>query len=67
MRIYYPLLNFCREAHVQDAFTLSALTTPAKALVDTPQVAETIRKGANKFTEVLDEVANVHPFISGTY
>ena len=74
--------DLCREARVQDALTLSpgeqavlsTLTTPEKALMDTPQVAETIRKGVNKFIEavpslikVLDEVAKVHSFIGGTY
>jgi hypothetical protein len=42
------------------------------ALVNTPQIADAIEKGVNTFMEavpalmkVLDEVAKVHPFISG--
>ena len=52
---------------------ISTLAVPAKALVDTPQVTETIQKGVNTFMETvpplmkaLDEVAKIHPFISGT-
>ena len=41
--------------------------------MDTPQIAETIQKGVDTFMEAvpslmkaLDEVAKIHPFISGT-
>jgi len=65
---------------VQNAVTLSdgqqavanVLAAPAKALVDTPQIADAIEKGVNAFMEAvpvlmtaLDEVAKIHPFISG--
>jgi len=68
------------EEKVQDAVTLSVgeqavvntLATPAMALVDAPQMADAIEKGVNAFMETvpvlmkaLDEVAKVHPFISG--
>ena len=68
------------EEKVQDAVTLSVgeqavvntLATPAMALVDTPQIADAIEKGVSAFMETvpvlmkaLDEVAKVHPFISG--
>ena len=71
--------DVCEET-VQNVVTLSAgqqavvdtLAAPAKALVDTPQIADTIEKGINAFMEAvpvlmkaLDEVAKVHPFISG--
>ena len=52
---------------------VDALAAPAKALMDTPQIAETIQKGVDTFMEAvpalmkaLDEVAKIHPFISGT-
>ena len=52
---------------------VDTLAVPAKALMDTPQIAESIQKGVNTFMEAvpilmkaLDEVAKVHPFISGT-
>ena len=66
---------------VQNAVTLSdgqqavvdTLAVPAKALLATPQIADTIEKGVNAFMEAvpvlmsaLDEVAKIHPFISGT-
>jgi len=48
------------------------LAAPAKALLETPQIAQTIQKGVNAFMEVapslvraLDEVAKIHPFIGG--
>ena len=44
---------------------VNTLAVPAKALVDAPQIANAIEKGVNTFMEVLDEVAKVHPFISG--
>jgi len=51
---------------------VDTLAAPAKALMDTPQIAESIHKGVNTFMETvpilmkaLDEVAKVHPFISG--
>lgn len=51
---------------------VDTLAVPAKALMDTPQIAESIQKGVNTFMEAvpilmkaLDEVAKVHPFISG--
>ena len=44
-----------------------------KAVMDTPQIAEAIKDGVNTFMEAvpslmkaLDEVAMIHPFISGT-
>jgi len=52
--------------------TVDTLVVPAKAFMDTPQVAEAIQNGVNTFMEAvpilmkaLDEVAKVHPFISG--
>ena len=49
------------------------MAVPAKALMDTPQITEAIQKGVNTFMEAvpvlmkaLDEVAKIHPFISGT-
>lgn len=52
---------------------MDTLAVPAKALVDASQIAETIHKGVNTFMETvpilmkaLDEVAKIHPFISGT-
>jgi len=65
---------------VQNAVTLTVgeqavvdtLATPAMALVNAPQIADAIEKGVNAFMETvpvlmkaLDEVAKVHPFISG--
>ena len=65
---------------VQNAVTLSdgqqavvdTIAAPAKALLDTPQIADAIEKGVNAFMEAvpvlmsaLDEVAKIHPFISG--
>ena len=51
---------------------VETLATPAKALIDTSQVAEAINKGVNTFMEAvpplmkaLDEVAKIHPFIAG--
>jgi len=51
---------------------VGTLIVPVKALLDTPQIAETIEKGVNTFMEAvpslmkaLDEVAKIHPFISG--
>ena len=48
------------------------LVVPAKASMDTPRVAEAIEKGVDEFMEALpilmktlDDVAKVHPFISG--
>ena len=53
---------------------VNTLVAPAKALMDTPQIAETIQTGVNTFMEVvpslmkaLDEVAKIHPFISGVF
>jgi hypothetical protein len=50
----------------------NTLATPAKALIATPQIAETIQKGVNSFMEAvpplmdaLDAVAKIHPFIGG--
>ena len=65
---------------VQNAVTLSdghqvvvnTLAVPVEALANAPQIADAIEKGVNTFMEavpvlvkVLDEVAKVHPFISG--
>ena len=51
---------------------VDTLAVPVKSLMDTPQIAENIQKGVNMFMETapalikaLDEVAKVHPFISG--
>ena len=51
---------------------VDTLAVPTKALMDMPQIAETIQKGVDTFMEavpilmkVLDEVARIHPFISG--
>jgi hypothetical protein len=51
---------------------VDTLAAPAKALLEAPQIAEAIHKGASAFMEavpplmkVLDEVSKVHPFISG--
>ena len=53
---------------------VDTLAAPAKALLDTPHVADAIEKGVNTFMEAvpslmkaLDEVAKVHPFISGEF
>jgi len=53
---------------------VNTLAAPVKALLDTPQIADAIEKGVNTFMEtvpslikVLDEVAKVHPFISGEF
>jgi hypothetical protein len=69
------------EEKVQNAVMLSdgqeavanTLAVPAKALMDTRQVADAVEKGVNTFMEAvpalmaaLDEIAKVHPFISGT-
>jgi len=52
---------------------VDTLAVPVKALMDTPHLAENIQKGVNTFMEAvpalmkaLDEVAKIHPFISGT-
>jgi len=65
---------------VQNAVTLSdgqravvnTLAVPVKALANTPQITDAIVKGVGAFMEAvptlmkaLDEVAKVHPFISG--
>ena len=51
---------------------VDTLAAPVQALLDTPQIADAIQKGVNTFMEAvpslmkaLDEVAKVHPFISG--
>ena len=69
-----------RKESVQGALTLSpgqqtvveTLAAPAKALIDATQIAEKIHKGVDAFMEAvpalmrgLDEVAKIHPFISG--
>jgi len=69
------------EEKAQNAVTLTVgeqavvdtLATPVMALVDTPQIAGAVEEGANHFIntflvlmKALDEVAKVHPFISGT-
>jgi hypothetical protein len=70
-----------RKGNVQNALTpspgqqavVNTLAAPAKALIDTPRIAEAIHRGVNTFMEAvpplmdaLDEVAKVHPFIGGT-
>jgi len=51
---------------------VNALAMPVKALANAPQIADAIEKGVGTFMEAvptlmkaLDEVAKVHPFISG--
>ena len=51
---------------------VDTLAVPAKALMDKTQIVETIQKGVDTFMETvpilmktLDEVAKIHPFISG--
>ena len=76
---YHPNTDIDKEK-VQTAVTLTdgqqavvdTLVVPVKALLDTPQIADTIEKGVNAFMEAvpvlmsaLDEVAKIHPFISG--
>ena len=53
---------------------VDTLVVPLKGLMDTPQIAETIQTGVNTFMEAvpslmkaLDEVAKIHPFISGVF
>jgi len=68
------------EGNVQNAMTLSdgqqavvdTLAAPAKALMDTPQIANSITEGVNAFMDVipgvlkaLDRLAKIHPFIEG--
>lgn len=83
-RSYLPhlrnLLDLERKADIQEHLTPSSgqqtviktLTTPAKALMDTSKLSETILKGVDSFMEAvppimkaLDEVAKIHPFING--
>ena len=52
---------------------VATLAPTVKAVVDTPQVAETIQKGVITLMDAvpplmkgLDEVAKIHPFIGGT-
>ena len=49
---------------------VDTLAVPGKALMDIPQVANSITEGVNAFMDVvpgivnaLDELANIHPFI----
>lgn len=80
LRIFHSSADLEREEDIQGTASLSpgqqtvlnTLATPVKALMNTPQIAETIRKGVDTFMEVapplmkaLDEVAKIHPFISG--
>ena len=51
---------------------VETLAVPAKALIDASQIADKIHKGVDTFMEAvpalmgaLDEVAKIHPFISG--
>ena len=68
------------EGNVQNAMTLSdgqqamvdTLAVPAKALMDTSQIANGIAEGVNAFMYVipgivkaLDGIAKIHPFIEG--
>ena len=72
--------DFYRKGGIQNSLILSpgqqtvvdTLAVPAKALMDTTRITETIQKGVDTFMEavpilmkVLDEVARIHPFISG--
>ena len=50
----------------------NTLAVPARALMDMTPIAETIQEGVNAFMDAvpvlmkaLDEVAKIHPFISG--
>jgi len=50
------------------------IAVPVKALLDAPHMADAIEKGVNTFMEAvptlmkaLDEVAKIHPFISGVF
>ena len=76
-RGFYADVN---KGKIQDAVMLSVgqqaavdtLAAPALDLLNTPQIADTIEKGLSTFMEAvpvlmkaLDEVAKVHPFISG--
>ena len=68
------------KGNVQNAVTLpdgqqavfDALAVPAKALMDTPQIAADIEKGVNTFMEAapilmsaLDRLADIHAFVAG--
>ena len=51
---------------------LNTLAIPSEALVDVPQISETIQKGVDAFMEAvpslmraLEAVASVHPCITG--
>ena len=51
---------------------VGTLAVPVNAIMDAPQIAETIQTGVNTFMEAipalmkaLDEVAKIHPFVSG--
>ena len=51
---------------------METLAAPAKALIDATQIAEKIHEGVDTFMEAvpvlmrsLDQVAKIHPFISG--
>ena len=71
--------DFQRKGDVQDSLTLSpgqavtnTLVVPATALMDKSQIVGHIKNEVDTFMEVvpvlvnaLDEVAKVHPFISG--
>lgn len=80
---YNPLFDADpeRKGNLQDVLTRSpgqqtvvnVLATPAKALMETRQIADAIHKGVDTFMEAappliraLDEVAKIHPFISRT-
>jgi hypothetical protein len=80
-RYIWRLYTDVHKGKVQNAMTPSdgqqavanVSAVPAKALVGAPQIADAIEKGINTFMEaapifvkILDEVANIHPFIRGT-
>jgi hypothetical protein len=51
---------------------INTLVAPAKALMDSSQISESIHKGLKTFMEAvppimkgLDELAKIHPFIGG--
>ena len=51
---------------------METLTAPAEALMDLPQIADTIHKGMEAFMDAvpplmdaLDKIAEIHPFIKG--
>lgn len=59
-------------SYLQEAVADTPLPQPVEALLGAPQITDVIQKGVNTFMEsvpslikVLEEVAEIHPFISG--